>query len=254
MRLLPLCLMLIASTAVAEDNCLTAPYDTPVTEDQIRLAGILDEALLGRSLLPTSDAGLSDMTATICLTTKLDGAYAYFDVAANRIHLDRALSSAMQVGVLLHELRHLDQVDQGVCPSDRLSMQEYARAVFAMEADASALSLLVAWELRSLGHARAWDALAAWPSQADIATVFRQEMENGSDLRQAVTSAFYQWYASEDRRESYYLSTCAAYLDRQDDLNILPKYELLSEDFLRNLCRLPDGRPYDCTTPEGKAD
>ena len=155
----------------------------------------------------------------------------------------------MQIGVLLHEIRHLDQLRLGACPSDDLAMEEYARATFALEADASAISLLIAWDLKERGDPGVWSALSAWDSQSDIAARFAGEMATSGDAEIAVSTAFDQWYASDLRREQYYIMTCSAYLDRQDASKALPQYQLLPGDFYAGLCRLPDGRDYPCSEP-----
>ncbi|MGB8624187.1 MAG: DUF6782 family putative metallopeptidase, partial [Paracoccaceae bacterium] len=91
----------------------------------------------------------------------------------------------------------------------------------------------------------------AWRTHSDIAAAFAAEMAATGDAPRATAAAFAQWYASDWRRENYYLAACSDYLDQQDRSKALPRYRLLSEDFLDTLCRLPDGTAYPCAEPEG---
>jgi len=86
------------------------------------------------------------------------------------------------LAVAVHELRHVEQFDVGTCPSLDLSMMEHIRAVFAMEADASVRSLVVAAGLREQGRPAMCDALANWPMQADLATRFDTILNETSDV------------------------------------------------------------------------
>ena len=143
----------------------------------------------------------------------------------------------------------LQQLAGDACPSDDLAMKEYVRATFALEADASAISLLVAWDMAKYGNEEVWTALSTWPTQKDIADSFLKELARSADSAAAAAAAFDQWYMSKDRREQYYLSTCSDYLDRQDSTHAVPQYRLLPKEFLESLCTLPDGGEYPCSVP-----
>ncbi|MBT8410374.1 MAG: hypothetical protein KJP02_01080, partial [Octadecabacter sp.] len=58
------------------------------------------------------------------------------------------------------------------------------------------------------------------------------------------------WYMSDDRLNDYYIASCSDFLDRQDASKLLPRYQLVPDDFLDDLCRLPDGSRYRCLPPE----
>lgn len=251
MRILWPMLFLITNTpAFAEEEwCLNAPYNDTSTADAVLLAEIYSNiapVLLEIPLLNTMD---KRNTPSICLADNLDGAVAYFDAEASKIMLRRGEPPEFLSGVLLHELRHFEQFSRGYCPSNDVSMQENARAVFAMEADASAVSLLAAWILKEDGHAETWVELANWKTQKDIAQRFAETMRRGAGTPKALSNAFSQWYASEERKKEYYTTSCSEYLDRQDFTKALPKYDLLPVDFFEKLCVLPGGLDYPCYGP-----
>lgn len=243
-------LILMTSAAQAGDVCIEHPYLSAGSEDERTLSQIHHEMAFALERFPSLGQAFASRLPALCLSERMDNAHAYLDAPNNRIVISRSLSRDMQTAVLLHELRHLDQIFTGSCPSDDLAMKEYARAVFAMEADASAVSLLVAWDMKENGKAAAWSALASWPTQSDIAERFAEEMALSGDIALATGAAFTQWYASEHRRRQYYLVSCSAYLDRQDADHALPRYQLIAADFLNLLCRLPDGTSYRCSVPD----
>lgn len=229
-------------------TCLAAPYAAAEGE----AGGIAALVAWLRAALPPGDTlreAFEAQAPELCLAETIFGAEGYLGVEDNRIVLRRTLAPGMIRAVLIHELRHLHQTRLGACPSPALSMQETARVTLAMEADASAVSLAVAWRLREQGDGAVWEALAAWPSHADIAAAFAGEMARGTGVEAATARAFAQWYLSDWRRETYYIAACSAYLDRQDRAHALPRYGAAAADFLQTLCRLPDGRAYPCVAP-----
>jgi len=250
MRALPILLVALATFANADEYCITAPYLEAVTEDQSNLVAIYEEIIPALDRFPSLGQALEEMAPELCISSQMDDAQAYYDVEKNRIVIRQGLLKGMQIGVFLHEIRHLGQVYIGSCPSDNLAMAEYARATFALEADASAISLLVAWDMKENGNDSAWMALSSWASQSDIALSFANEMNNTGDVATAVSTAFDQWYASRIRRQQYYFASCSDYLDRQDASHALPRYQLIPETFFENLCRLPDGSSYHCAQPD----
>lgn len=242
---------LLAGSAQAQQVCLSHPWATTI-DSRAADAGLVD---LARWLDPTfaMAPGMAGAVALIapdlCLSEGLDGAIGYLDAERRQIVVDVRAAPALQRGILLHELRHLQQLVLGYCPSNALGVKDNARATFAMEADASAVSLLLAWQRRADGDPSAWDALAAWPQQADMAARFVREMAQGADLPTAAAAAFAQWYASEERRDQYYRASCSDYLDREDRDKLLRGSGHLPDDFIARLCILPDGRPYPCAEP-----
>lgn len=243
---------LMAAPAAAERTCLAFPWTGPAAPT----GAMSDIVALGQWLGPTLAkapaiaAALAQVSPDLCLAPRLDGAIGFMDAEREQIVLDLEASTGLRRGILLHELRHLDQLARGYCPGNDLAPDENARATLALEADASAVSLMLAWQRRAAGDGSAWEALAEWPQQADIAARFAAEMAAGADLPSAVAAAFAQWYADPDRREIYHLASCSDYLDREDDGHLLRGDGALPGDFLAWLCVLPDGAPYPCTAPE----
>ncbi|HSG56738.1 MAG TPA: DUF6782 family putative metallopeptidase [Paracoccaceae bacterium] len=231
--------------------CLEHPYDaTDGTEQAQRLAALM--AGLRPGLMPFRSLAdtLEGHKPLVCLSPSLLLESGFLLPEANRIEVDGKLDDAMLTAVLLHELRHLDQVVARICPDDSLAMEQVAQATFALEADANAITLLVAWHMLETGDPSVWNALADWPSTTDIVARFAGSMAEHGDPAQAVSDAFDQWYASEERVQRYYIATCSDYLDRRDDSKMLPSYKQLPQDYLDNICRLPDGTPYACRAPD----
>jgi hypothetical protein len=224
----------LPSGALANDmTCAKAPY-----ENAPEIADFVAEVAPIFSLFPSLEASLAADASELCLAEPLHTARGYFEPETRRIVIEKALSSGLRQAVLVHELRHAQQFATGSCPAPGLSMRENARAVFAMEADASVVSMLVAWRMR--------EAVANWPMQQDIAVAFAAEMAAHDDPTRSAASAFARWYADEARRERYYVAICSGYLDTEDSTHRLPSYGELDPAFFADLCRLPDGRAYDC--------
>lgn len=236
--------------ATAEEPCIEPPFEDATSPAQNELLELRGKLLAALEEFPSLLKTLDDRAPDLCFLNTTHDAYGYLDVSENRIYVARSLASAMQLGILLHEVRHLDQLQLGACASDDLAMAEYARAVFALEADASAVSLLIAWSMKDRGDPSVWQSLSSSEPQSDIATRFATEMDDSGDVGMALSAAFDQWYEREDRRSRYYLSTCSAYLDRQDQSKAIPRYQLLPDSFFRDLCRMPDGREYACSEPD----
>lgn len=250
MRSLALLFFLLPTFTEAMEICIDVPDIGADANAPAGLVQVYEEVAAGLERFPSLRATLEEQSPKLCLSSKMDNAHGYFDIEQNRIYLSDQIPRAMQVGVLLHEIRHLEQSALGICPSDDLAMKEYARATFALEADASAVSLLVAWDMKENGNSGPWLALSEWPTQADIVSKFATEMLASGDVPSATSAAFEQWYMSEVRREAYYIASCSGFLDRQDSSKLLPRYQLLPADFLDDLCRLPGGSRYQCSPPK----
>lgn len=226
-------------------DCLSAPYSDPAP-DLAPLRTTLAELRPYLPLFPSLGAAFAARAPDLCLDPRPVTARGYLDASNNMIALSSALDPGNRLAVLIHELRHLEQLSRGYCPSIDISMQENARAMMAAEADAMAITALVAHALRQEGKPAAWDALAASPEYGDIPARFAEVLADTQDIGVATAEAFAHWYASDWRREAYYTQSCSDYLDRLDSTKQLPRYDLLPPDYLDDLCRLPDGRVYDC--------
>ena len=183
----------------------------------------------------------------LCLAKDLIVERGYYEVMTNRVVIQAGLSPGLAQAVYVHELRHLHQNELGICPTVELAMGDYAQAVLAMEADASVVSLVTAWRLRTAGIPFMWEALANWPMQQDLVAVFKEVIVESGDPALAASGAFEQWYKSKDRRQAYYISVCSDYLDRLEEAHLMQRYNTLSPQFFVDLCILPDGTRYSCS-------
>ena len=240
----------LASGARAGEVCLQAPF-AGGGAGAVELAALVTQARALIAGFPSLVEALEMPGLTICLADRLHSEHGYFEDETRRVVLSGALGQERALAVLLHELRHVDQARVGACPDPGLSMHENARAVFAMEADANAIALLVAWKAREEGDGALWAALAGWDRTADIAAAFAEGMEEGGTPARAASRAFAAWYGSQDRQEAYFLSSCMAYLDRSDRQHALPSYDEVAPEYFEALCRMPDGAAYPCAEPEG---
>ena len=100
-----------------------------------------------------------------------------------------------------------------------------------MEADAGAVTAHVAYEMRETGTTDIWEALVGFERYRDIAVAYDEARATTGSVARAMGAAFEQWYASDWRRERYYVATCSAYLDRIDETHLVPSYGLLDEAY-----------------------
>lgn len=230
-----------------ETHCLPHPYTAPSSAPQVRLRDLMAALDLTVRGVPAMLHALDRQKPVICIEPRPVLPRGFLDTGEMFIAVKSSLSFEEQRLIMIHELRHLEQFDRGHCPSTEISMQENARAVMATEADAMAITTLLAWDLKTIGHPGPWRVLNAWEQYGDIPRRFETELERAGDLETAVIAAFDQWYASAWRVNSYYIASCSDYLDRLDESHKLPSYGLLPDDYLTNLCRLPSGDPYACS-------
>ncbi|MBV2360009.1 hypothetical protein KUH32_09500 [Thalassococcus sp. CAU 1522] len=245
--------------ALAAALCLAGPPTTataatvtcaPPAPDNAVVAPVLEILSPVFALFPQFRDILLNDVQQVCLADRLVGAKAYVETRDSRLVIVGDLPRGLAQAVLVHELRHVQQAATGVCLPQGLSMQENARAVFALEADATVASLVVAWTLRTQGDPDAWNALKTWPMQSDIADVFERAMQDTGDPAIAAARAFDQWHANHERRRAYYVNACLDYLDVQETTHSLPSYGTLNDGFFRALCFMPDGRAYRCVPPD----
>ena len=243
-------LLALAGPAHATDICLAAPYTSP---DAASVRALMDRVAPILADYPSLAQALADQSPVICLSDSTFAALGYFEPETNRVVIDAGLDPDFQLAILLHELRHVEQFSRGLCPDMTLAMEQYARNIWAMEADANAVGLLITWGLRERGDPGPWQALADWPGVADLSVQFETVMAETADVAAASAAAFAQWYENPERRERYYVASCSAYLDQLEDTHALPQYGSLREDFLRELCVLPDGQAFPCIESQTRA-
>lgn len=230
--------------AAAGPDCGKSPFAEPA-----QVASLLSEMEPVFAAFPDLQELISDTSLELCFAENMLEAHGYFQPENNQIMIGDGLPSGLQQAILVHELRHVRQFATGICPAPDLSMAENARAVFAMEADASATSLVVAWAMRETGFPQIWEALAASPLQQDITEAFASEMRAKNDISQATSAAFEAWFGDQTRVDAYYLAACSSYLDREDSTHQLRGYAQLDPAFFDTLCQLPNGGSYACSDP-----
>lgn len=200
------------------------------------------EPTVGAPLLASAQAA----GVVVCLGDRATGTFGYFEPRHGVIVVNRELDSIALAVILVHEFRHVEQHERGLCPTLDVDISAYARAHLATEADAQAVMTLFAWRLRQLGVDEAWDAMLDFDRYADITASFESAMEMGLSQVEATVTAFETWAASEWRSTTYYQGASMTYLDLLDELHAFRCYGPLPEGFLDGLCRLPDGETYDC--------
>lgn len=247
-----LCLLPAGAPAADGDVTCAAPPD--YRSDDAALAALVDRAFPVIGRFASLDAALRSGAPEICLFSGASEALGFFEPDRHRIAIDAGLDPDLQLAILMHEMRHVEQATLGLCPDLSLSMENYARAVWAMEADATAISLIVTWDMAQRGDPGPFRALAGHPHYADIADSFATAMTSTRNVAAGAAAAFSGWYDSETRKRSYYVAGCSAYLDAQDATHALPQYGQLDADFFATLCRLPDGAGFDCSEPPAISD
>jgi hypothetical protein len=152
--------------------------------------------------------------------------------------------------ILAHELRHVDQAARGYAPSIEFDMRENVRQIFALEADAQAVTVLFAWSMREAGNHSLWQALKTLEHAGDMAAPFEAAMLAGAGQAAATRAAFSAWYRSQWRVENYFTAATGAYLDQLDETRSVESYRELPEGHFDRLCLLPNGGDYACRPPQ----
>lgn len=233
------------TAALAEETCAGPPY----TDAPDQLSALLLRLVETLKPFPALTSALIDQAPKICLSDDLFEEQGYFEPRSNRIVLNVKLDQDFQLAILIHEIRHLEQFERGSCPAISYRMTDYIRARLALEADASAIGVYVAWVMSQAGDSGPWEVLKTWPTHDDLVARFADEIARGSDEVAATAATFAQWFESAERREMYTFAICSNYLDALDREKVNAGQDSLPEDYAARLCVLPDGRPYGCTLP-----
>ena len=151
--------------------------------------------------------------------------------------------------ILAHELRHVDQAARGFAPSIAFDLRENVRQIFALEADAQAITVLFAWSMREAGNPSLWQALKTLEHAGDMAAPFEAAMQAGEGQAAATRAAFLAWYQSPWRVENYSTAAVGAYLDQLDESRSIQSYRELPRGHFDGLCLMPNGGDYACGLP-----
>ena len=244
---LALCALLALAGGAAQANeiCLSAPYSGGSGEIA-SMAALLAEALAPHPSLATA---LMEEAPVLCISDALYLEQGYFEPQTNRIVLRAGLNPDLQLAILIHEIRHLEQFSRGVCPTTALTGAEYVRLRLSLEADASAIGVYVAWTLQENGTPGPLEQLRSWPTHEDLVTRFAREMAATGDEVAATAATFAQWFENADRRAMYSYAVCSNYLDALDRQKLDPGTQRLPDELAAQICVMPDGRRYDCVLP-----
>lgn len=242
---LAVALMLCASPSVAAEVCLPPPYEADMGEIS-DLATRLTDSLRP---FPSLAEALVEQAPILCLDETLYEELGYYEPKTNRIVLRAGLDQGFQLAILVHEIRHLEQYGRDICPTTAMAVSDYIRSRLALEADAAAIGVYVAWKLREAGTPGPWESLRGWQTHEDLVTRFAAEIETGGDEVAATAATYAQWFEGRERLDIYGFAICSNYLDALDRDNLLPGKQTLPDDYAARLCVLPDGRPYDCIVP-----
>lgn len=234
-----------APGAWAAQTCSVAPY----ADANGDLAALVQRLTAVLEPYPPLAQALLAQAPILCLDDALVEEQGYFEPKSNRIVLNAQIPQDFQLAILVHEVRHLQQFGSGACPTIGYRMADYIRSRLALEADASAIGVYVAWQLRAAGDLGPWEALQAWPTHEDLTARFAATMATGGDEVEATSATFAEWFARADRRELYTFAICSNYLDALDREKVVAGEATLPDDYAARLCVLPDGRPYGCTLP-----
>jgi hypothetical protein len=239
-------LALSGGPAWAAETCIQAPYTAEAGEVSVLADLVLDVV----QDFPSLAESLADQAPTLCIDDSLYDAQGFFEPRTNRIVLRAGLDPDMQLAILLHELRHLQQFASDDCPTIAMALSDYVRLRMALEADAAAIGVFAAWKLQQAGRPGPLEQLQSWPTHDDLVTRFKAEIEaTGGDEVAATSATYAQWFESEDRRAIYSFAICSNYLDALDMQKMPPGKGTVADDFAAHLCVLPDGRPYACSLP-----
>lgn len=233
------------SSSTAMERCAYPPY----ADAQDQVSALVQRLVTTIQPFPSLKAALTDQAPILCLSDDLVEEQGYFEPKTNRIVLNATLAQDFQLAILIHEVRHLEQYERGSCPSIAYRMTDYIRARLALEADASAVGVYVAWTIRQSGDPGPWDMLKTWPTHDDLVARFADEIAAGATEVLATSATFAQWFERADRRELYTFAICSNYLDALDREKVGAGQSRLPDDYAASLCVLPDGRPYGCTLP-----
>ncbi|WP_163272871.1 ImmA/IrrE family metallo-endopeptidase [Chelativorans alearense] len=189
---------------------------------------------------------ISSSGVSVCQDPLSFACRGYFEPEGNIIAVAPGLTEGQKVIILAHELRHLDQHERGYPLSLKYDLREYVRQTFALEADAQAFAVLVAWSLREYGNDEPWTAAVGFEEFSDIAKVFEEAVRAENSPGEVMRLTFKSWYSSPWRLEKYCLSAAGDYLDQLEVRKAIGRYEELPPDRFNTLCEMPDSSNYGC--------
>lgn len=235
-----------------QTRCL-APHTPPDTVNpfELDLAVLLrfvaQEPTVAAPLLMRAQANGIE----VCLVQSDMGARGAFDRNTNLVWLDTRVPFAHQTIILIHELRHVDVIADGVVPNPSMALRDAVRLHLAMEADAHMVGVLYAWQASRAGDPWMWDAALTLTQHDDVARALSAALITLGPSPSAYREAFLAWYEDEERVADYRLYACMMFLDCVDEQHLPPGYADVHPDVYRRLGLLPSGEWYDATPALG---
>ncbi len=203
------------------------------------------EPLFGRHIV----AALRERDTLVCLADKseLRSAHGLFVSDTGALLLNDGKSPAERFVALIHEGRHAQLDAHGVIRSVNTTVGEETKLSFAMEADAQAVAVRVAWELKKQGQPAAWIVLRNTTHYSDVAQSFEDDILAGHDEDTATKNAFKQWYTSEWRLATH-ARLLKNYREATADMRAaLPFQESLGDEPFQFFCRPLPGSDLEAT-------
>lgn len=194
--------------ALLDRDAYTAAADTRAAAfaSYLRnLANITAQSPLGRALLRA--AVLRGVSVGLDPLLEPNASYFYpqqnhFDLGFQPDLLQRSEKGVSRYLVsFVGGLRRAWHLHNGLAPDVSLRADDFLKFCRCAEADASAVTHLVAWELRSSGAGFMWRHLLSG-SDGDMSVIFERAIMEGMQKQYdgyALKSAFNQWFAERER-------------------------------------------------------
>ena len=188
----------------SSDQQATISYPYLVCENEAercRLEQVLDQLRQSETGKKLIEDALEHKTAI-----RLDAgmrAYGSYDEVSNNLKINANSDFDRQVGTMAHELRHAQQFQTGILMDAYLvTPKSYIHNQAAIEADASATSAAVCFELALKGNDKPLEALRS--KDAHIVNPFQNAAVQGGLLNgEAYKAAFKGWFTNYSIRDSY---------------------------------------------------
>lgn len=187
----------------------------------------------------------------VCLVQSDMGARGAFDRQTNLVWIDTRVPFAHQAIILIHELRHVDVIADGIVPNPSMALRDAVRLHLAMEADAHMVGVLYAWRASLTDDPWMWDAALTLTQHDDVARALSAALITLGPRSSAYREAFLAWYEDAERVADYRFYACMMFLDCLDDQHLPPGYANVHPDLYRRLGILPNGEWYDATPALG---
>jgi hypothetical protein len=221
-------------------QALEEPLPPRVEQMRTLLKKMAEEDLVGGQAARV----LEEQGTAICLNDNPKSWPAAYGDTTNILTVKARLDPSWQLYYALSEARHAVQQRQGLQGSVNTTIEESTRIVFALEADATATTILAAWRLRESGDPTLWQHFERDTKYKDLANLFSRSMFRDKDEMTATRLVFDAWYGKAQRMEAAFVD-----VETRERNQILwpvnrPYFEKLPSNFFDRLGELGDGSNY----------